>query len=62
MALSMIGPEHVLFGTDIPFREDIDLQLKDLEALGLSDADRRAIDVENAARLLKISLPQPSPS
>jgi aminocarboxymuconate-semialdehyde decarboxylase len=62
MALSMFGPEHVLFGTDIPFREDIDLQLKDLEALGLTDADRRAIDVENAARLLKISLPQPSPS
>lgn len=54
MALSMFGPEHVLFGTDIPFREDIDLQLKDLEALGLSDADRRAIDADNAARLLGI--------
>jgi len=25
MALSMFGVEHVLFGTDIPFREDIDL-------------------------------------
>jgi predicted TIM-barrel fold metal-dependent hydrolase len=56
MALSMFGPEHVLFGTDIPFREDIDLQLKDLEALGLSDTDRRAIDADNAARLLGISL------
>jgi predicted TIM-barrel fold metal-dependent hydrolase len=54
MALSMFGPEHVLFGTDIPFREDIDLQLKDLEALSLSDADRQAIDADNAARLLGI--------
>jgi predicted TIM-barrel fold metal-dependent hydrolase len=46
----------VLFGTDIPFREDIDLQLKDLEALNLSVADRQAIDASNAARLLGIRL------
>ena len=57
MALSMFGTEHVLFGTDIPFREDIDLQLKDLEALNLSVADRQAIDASNAARLLGIPLP-----
>jgi aminocarboxymuconate-semialdehyde decarboxylase len=56
MALSMFGTEHVLFGTDIPFREDIDLQLQDLEALNLSVADRQAIDAENAARLLGIPL------
>jgi aminocarboxymuconate-semialdehyde decarboxylase len=54
MALSMFGPEHVLFGTDIPFREDIELQLEDLEALGLSPTDRQAIDADNAARLLGI--------
>src|SRR5918999_6039166 len=52
MALSMFGVDHVLFGTDIPFREDIDLQLKDLEELNLSVADRHAIDASNAARLL----------
>jgi aminocarboxymuconate-semialdehyde decarboxylase len=56
MALSMFGPEHVLFGTDIPFREDIDPQLRDLEALGLSQTDRSAIDAGNAARLLGIPL------
>jgi aminocarboxymuconate-semialdehyde decarboxylase len=56
MALSMFGVDHVLFGTDIPFREDIDLQLQDLEALKLSDADRDAIDSSNAARLLGIEL------
>lgn len=56
MALSMFGTEHVLFGTDIPFREDIDLQLQDLEALGLTDTERQAIDAGNAARLLGIPL------
>ena len=54
MALSMFGVDHVLFGTDIPFREDIDLQLQDLEDLQLSRADRMAIDSGNAARLLGI--------
>jgi aminocarboxymuconate-semialdehyde decarboxylase len=54
MALSMFGVDHVVFGTDIPFREDIDLQLQDLGALKLSDAERRAIDCENTARLLGI--------
>jgi aminocarboxymuconate-semialdehyde decarboxylase len=54
MALSMFGVDHILFGTDIPFREDIDLQLKDLEDLQLNHADRGAIDRDNAARLLGI--------
>lgn len=57
MALSMFGVDHVLFGTDIPFREDIELQLKDLEDLTLSAADRQAIDATTAARLLGIPLP-----
>ena len=56
MALSMFGVDHILFGTDIPFREDIDLQLKDLVDLQLSEADRAAIDYGNAARLLGIDL------
>ena len=56
MALSMFGTDHVMFGTDIPFREDIGLQLQDLEALGLSDAERQAIDAGTAARLLGIQL------
>ncbi len=56
MALSMFGAEHAPFGTEIPFREDIDLQLQDLEALNLSAADRQAIDAGNPARLLGIPL------
>ena len=56
MALSMFGVEHVVFGTDIPFREDIDLQLQDLEALGLSDTEHQDIAGGNASRLLGIPL------
>lgn len=59
MALSMFGIDHIVFGTDIPFREDIDSQLQDLEDLQLSDAERGAVDAGNAARLLGIDL-QPS--
>jgi aminocarboxymuconate-semialdehyde decarboxylase len=54
MALSMFGVDHIVFGTDIPFREDIDLQLKDLDDLGLPADDRIAIESGNAARLLKL--------
>ena len=55
MALSMFGVDHILFGTDIPFREDIELQLQDLDDLELGQSDRAAIDSGNAARLLRIS-------
>jgi predicted TIM-barrel fold metal-dependent hydrolase len=54
MALSMFGVDHILFGTDIPFREDIDLQLKDLDDLALSAEERRKIESGNAARLLNL--------
>jgi predicted TIM-barrel fold metal-dependent hydrolase len=56
MALSMFGVDHIVFGTDIPFREDVDLQLQDLQDLRLDDVDREAIDSGNAARLLRIKL------
>jgi predicted TIM-barrel fold metal-dependent hydrolase len=52
----MFGVDHILFGTDIPFREDIREQLQDLEALTLTDTERRAVDGGNAARLLGIEL------
>jgi aminocarboxymuconate-semialdehyde decarboxylase len=56
MAISMFGIDHILFGTDIPFREDIEQQLQDLVNLELSEAERKAIDFGNAARLLGIDL------
>ena len=58
MALSMFGTKQIMFGTDIPLREDIALQLRDIEELGLSDAERDAIFAGNAARLLGIALPR----
>jgi predicted TIM-barrel fold metal-dependent hydrolase len=56
MALSMFGIDHVVFGTDIPFREDIELQLQDLEALGLSDDAQQQIAAGNASQLLGIPI------
>ena len=58
MALSMFGTNHIMFGTDIPFREDIELQLRDIEALQLSTADQSDIYAGNASRLLRIPTPQ----
>lgn len=56
MAISMFGTKQIMFGTDIPLREDIELQLRDIDELGLSAAERDAIFAGNAARLLGISL------
>jgi predicted TIM-barrel fold metal-dependent hydrolase len=56
MALSMFGAKQIMFGTDIPLREDIELQLRDIEALGLTVTDLDDIYAGNAARLLGISL------
>jgi len=55
MALSMFGTKHIMFGTDIPFREDIELQLGDIEALDLSAIELDDLYAGNAERLLGIS-------
>jgi aminocarboxymuconate-semialdehyde decarboxylase len=55
MAVSMFGTKHIIFGTDIPLREDIELQLRDIAALDLSAADLNDIYSGNAARLLGIT-------
>jgi predicted TIM-barrel fold metal-dependent hydrolase len=57
MALSMFGTKQIMFGTDIPLREDIELQRRDIDALDLSAADLDDIFAGNAARLLGISIP-----
>jgi predicted TIM-barrel fold metal-dependent hydrolase len=46
-----------MFGTDIPMREDIELQLRHIEELGLNAAELEAIYAGNASRLLSIALP-----
>ena len=53
-ALEIVGPEHLVFGTDTPFQpiDNIPLINDSLDALGLSTEDREAIDSENLLRIL----------
>ena len=55
MAISMLGVGKIMFGTDIPLREDIELQRRDIEALDLTAAELDDIYGANAARLLGIT-------
>src|SRR5262245_51183431 len=56
-ALEVFGPDHLLFGTDSPpLATPLDQALAMIEALGLSDVDRRKILGGNAAELF--GLPQ----
>ena len=50
-ALELIGVPQMLFGTDAPLRKSAD-QLKGLLEFGFGAADLRAIESENARRLL----------
>ncbi len=47
------GPDHVLFGTDSPW-EDQTAEVRRIQALPLSDAEKQAILVGNAGRLLSL--------
>jgi len=55
MAISMFGTKRIMFGTDIPLREDIELQLRDIAALDLTAAEIDDVYAGNAQRLLPIS-------
>jgi len=54
LALEMFGVDHILFGTDYPFREDVMPQMQDIEDLKLSPAEVDAVLWRNAARVLKL--------
>jgi predicted TIM-barrel fold metal-dependent hydrolase len=49
--LKLVPVSQVLFGTDFPFRTAMD-HVKGLTEYGFSDGDLRAIDRDNAVRLL----------
>ncbi len=55
-AVEFFGPEHVLFGTDMPLGGPsvVGDTIADIEALGLPDADAAAIFGGNARRVLRI--------
>jgi uncharacterized protein len=54
--LDFFGPEHVLFGSDIPLGppDAVEATVADLEAAGLSEADLAAVYAGNARRLLGV--------
>jgi len=52
MAISMLGVGKIMFGTDIPLREDIELQRRDIETLDLTAAELDDIYADSAAPLL----------
>ena len=55
--LEFFGPEHVLFGTDIPLGPPhaVEATVADLESAGLPGADLAAVYAGNAQRLLRVS-------
>ncbi|HEX6818200.1 MAG TPA: amidohydrolase family protein [Ktedonobacterales bacterium] len=52
--LDFFGPEHVLFGTDMPLgpANSVEATIADINAAGLSSADMAAVYAHNATRLL----------
>jgi uncharacterized protein len=52
--LEFFGPEHVLFGTDMPLgpANSVEATIADIDAAGLSTEDREAVYAGNAVRLL----------
>ena len=54
--LEFFGPEHVLFGTDIPLGPPhaVEATVADLESAGLPGADLAAVYAGNAQRLLRV--------
>lgn len=52
-ALSALGADHVLFGTDYPF-EDMSTATTFLDEAAVTDSDRESIAHRNAERLLRI--------
>jgi len=53
-ALEIVGPEHLVFGTDYPFQpsEGVVLINESIDALGLSAKDREGIEYRNILRIL----------
>jgi aminocarboxymuconate-semialdehyde decarboxylase len=54
--LDFFGPDHVLFGTDMPLGPPaaVEATIADIEGCGLSDLERSAVYADNVASLLAI--------
>ena len=55
--IDFFGPEHVLFGTDMPLGPPaaVEATINDIDSCDLAESDRAAVYATNATRLLRIS-------
>ena len=55
--LEFFGPDHVLFGTDMPLGppDAVEATIRDIDACDLTESDRAAVYAGNAARLLRLT-------
>ncbi|HXG36394.1 MAG TPA: amidohydrolase family protein [Dehalococcoidia bacterium] len=52
-ASSLFGTDHIVFGSDFPFNDDVDHQCQDIVAMGLPAQEEEAIFSGNALRIFK---------
>ncbi len=52
--ISLFGVDHYVFGTDFPYRDDVEFQTKVVEALALPDDQMEMIWSGNAKRVLRL--------
>jgi predicted TIM-barrel fold metal-dependent hydrolase len=57
--IDFFGPDHVLFGTDMPLGPSgaVESTIVDVDSLVLAEADRAAVYSGNAKRLLRLAEP-----
>ncbi|HKW60775.1 MAG TPA: amidohydrolase family protein [Candidatus Dormibacteraeota bacterium] len=58
--VEFFGPEHVLFGTDMPLGpgDAVEATIRDVESCDLAESDRAAVYAGNAERLLGLTEPR----
>jgi aminocarboxymuconate-semialdehyde decarboxylase len=62
LACELFGADHLVFGTDFPFLDQIERQYREIEQIGLSAEAEEGIFSGNALRLLrKLGKPHPLP-
>jgi aminocarboxymuconate-semialdehyde decarboxylase len=52
LARELFGSDHIVYGTDFPFWDTAERIARDVEALGLPEAEQEAIFSGNARRIL----------
>jgi aminocarboxymuconate-semialdehyde decarboxylase len=55
--IDFFGPDHVLFGTDMPLGppDSVEATIRDVDSCELAEGDRAAVYFRNAERLLRLT-------